>query len=281
MRKDEARFFIKAIMLSKQFFIAIISVMGVLALLSLACVFFRFVGIGGFEIEGETDYKLSELVSASGLRTGDRLYEVNEKKAEKLLLRECPYLKSVKVKKKFPNRICFEVEERVLGWYIEIGEDYYALDYDMLVLLETYNEESLTERGLTKLVLPELESAMCDYLPEFGREDEHLISETLKIVDTFRKHEIKERLTYLDLSNRFEIKLTIDGAFDVKIGDMSNMDTKLKTVIEVIETQIDNGYVGGEINMITPTSYSFKGVFAEPPENEKESDSGETGEAAE
>jgi hypothetical protein len=276
MRKDEARFFIKAIMLSKKFFIAMIAVMGALALVCLVCVFFRFVGIGEFEIEGETDYKLSELVSASGLRTGDRLYEVNSKEAEELLLRGCPYLKSVNVKKKFPNKICFEVEERVLGWYIEISDDYYALDYDMLVLLETYDEEALIERGLTKLVLPELESAMCDYLPEFGRGDEHLISETLKIVDTFRTHGIKERLTYLDLSNRFEIKLTIDGAFDVKIGDMNNMDTKLKTVVEVIEAQTDKGYVGGEINMITPTSYSFKGVFADAPEEEesgeKESD---------
>ena len=272
MRKDEARFFIKAIMLSKQFFIVTVSAMGVLALVCLSCVFFRFIGIGEFEIKGETDYKLSELVSASGLRTGDRLYEVNEKEAEELLLRGCPYLKSVEVKKKFPNKICFEVEERVLGWYIEISEDYYALDYDMQVLLETYDEESLTERGLTKLVLPELESAMCDYLPEFGRGDEHLISETLKIVDTFRNHVIKERLTYLDLSNRFEIKLTIDGAFDVKIGDMSNMETKLKTVLEVIETQLDNGYVGGEINMITPTSYSFKGVFADTPADEQGSD---------
>ena len=276
MRKDEARFFIKAIMLSKKFFIATVSVMSVLALVCLVCVFFRFIGIGEFEIEGETDYKLSELVSASGLRTGDRLYEVNSKEAEALLLRGCPYLKSVNVKKKFPNKICFEVEERVLGWYIEISDDYYALDYDMLVLLETYNEDALIERGLTKLVLPELESAMCDYLPEFGRGDEHLISETLKIVDTFRTHEIKERLTYLDLSNRFEIKLTIDGAFDVKIGDMSNMDTKLKTVVEVIEAQVDKGYVGGEINMITPTSYSFKGVFAEAPEIEKESEGKES-----
>lgn len=270
MRKGKARYFIKAIMLSKQFFIATVSVMGVLALVCLLCIVMRFVGIGSFEIEGETDYKLSELISVSGLRTGDRLYEVDEKEAEELLLEGCPYLKSVNVKKKFPNKICFEVEERVLGWYVEIGEDYYALDFDLLVLLETYSEESLIERGLTKLVLPELESAMCDYLPEFGRGDEHLISETLKIVDTFRSHAVKQRLTKLDLSNRFEIKLTIDESFEVSLGDISNIETKLKTVIEVIETQLDNGYVGGEINMITPTSYSFKGVFAEQSEEQNE-----------
>ena len=46
--------------------------------------FFLFFEIGEFEVKGDTDYKLSELVSASGLRTGDRFYEVNEKEAEEL-----------------------------------------------------------------------------------------------------------------------------------------------------------------------------------------------------
>ena len=281
MRKDDTRRKIKAFILSKQFFIALMALMSLLALISLALVFSRFIGVGKFEIKGETDYQLSELISKSGIRKGDMMSSVSESEAEKILLEKCPYLKSVNVKKKFPNKICFEVEERVLGWYLEVSDDYYALDYDLLVLLETYDEESLKDRGLTKLVLPELESAMCDYLPEFGRGDEHLISETLKIVDAFRTHSIKERLTYLDLSNRFEIKLTIDDAFEVKIGDMSNIETKLKTVLEVIETQLDNGYVGGEINMITPTSYSFKGVFADTPADEQESDAKTTDEADE
>ena len=270
MRKDEVRFFIKAIMLSKQFFIAVVSVMSALAVVCFACVFLRFVGVGSFEVKGTTEYKLSELVSASGIRKGESLYKIDSKEAEERLLAKCPYLKSVNVNKKFPNKICFEVEERLIGWYLEVGEDFYALDHGLLVLTETYDEEALKERGLTKLVLPELQSAMCNYLPEFGKGDEHLVSETLKIIDVFRNHQIKERLTYLDLSNRFEIKLTIDGAFDVSIGDMNNIDTKLKTVTEVIELQLANGYAGGEINMITPTSYSFKGIFAESPDQESE-----------
>jgi hypothetical protein len=206
---------------------------------------------------------------------------VNERKAEKILLEKCPYLKSVEVKKKFPNKICFVVEERVLGWYLEVSDDYYALDYDLLVLLETYDEESLKERGLTRLVLPEIESAICDRLPEFGHGDEQLIRETLKIIDSFRTSGIKERLTYLDLSNRFEIKLTIDGEFDVKLGDMKDIETKLATVTETIEKALASGFVGGEINMITPTTCSFKGEFPAPEEPEEPTESEESPEEEE
>jgi hypothetical protein len=273
MRKDGTRINIKAFILSKQFFIALMAFMSLLALICLALVFSRFIGVGEFEIKGETDYRLSELISKSGIRTGDMMSSVNERKAEKILLEKCPYLKSVEVKKKFPNKICFVVEERVLGWYLEVSEDYYALDYDLLVLLETYDEESIKERGLTKLVLPEIESVVCDRLPEFGHGDEQLIRETLKIIDSFRTNGIKERLTYLDLSNRFEIKLTIDGEFDVNLGDMKDIDTKLATVTETIAKALSSGFVGGEINMITPTTCSFKGEFPAPEEPEEPTDS--------
>lgn len=281
MRKDGTRRNIKAFILSKQFFIALMAFMSLLALICLALVFSRFIGVGEFEIKGETDYKLSELISKSGIRTGDMMSSVNERKAEKILLEKCPYLKSVEVKKKFPNKICFVVEERVLGWYLEVSDDYYALDYDLLVLLETYDEESLKERGLTKLVLPEIESAICDRLPEFGHGDEQLIRETLKIIDSFRTSGIKERLTYLDLSNRFEIKLTIDGEFDVKLGDMKDIETKLATVTETIEKALASGFVGGEINMITPTTCSFKGEFPAPEEPEEPAESEESPEEEE
>lgn len=281
MRKDGTRRNIKAFILSKQFFIALMAFMSLLALICLALVFSRFIGVGEFEIKGETDYRLSELISKSGIRTGDMMSSVNERKAEKILLEKCPYLKSVEVKKKFPNKICFVVEERVLGWYLEVSDDYYALDYDLLVLLETYDEESLKERGLTKLVLPEIESAICDRLPEFGHGDEQLIRETLKIIDSFRTSGIKERLTYLDLSNRFEIKLTIDGEFDVKLGDMKDIETKLATVTETIEKALASGFVGGEINMITPTTCSFKGEFPAPEEPEEPTESEESPEEEE
>lgn len=281
MRKDGTRRNIKAFILSKQFFIALMAFMSLLALICLALVFSRFIGVGEFEIKGETDYRLSELISKSGIRAGDMMSSVNERKAEKILLEKCPYLKSVEVKKKFPGKICFVVEERVLGWYLEVSEDYYALDYDLLVLLETYDEESLKERGLTKLVLPEIESVICDRLPEFGHGDEQLIRETLKIIDSFRTSGIKERLTYLDLSNRFEIKLTIDGEFDVKLGDMKDIETKLATVTETIEKALASGFVGGEINMITPTTCSFKGEFPAPEEPEEPTDSEESPEEEE
>ncbi|MBP3370134.1 MAG: FtsQ-type POTRA domain-containing protein [Clostridia bacterium] len=261
MRKDGTGRRFREIILSKQFFIVLTALMCLLTLLCLVLVFLRFIGIGSFEVKGDTGYTQGELISKSGLRRGDLMSAVDTKKAEKKLLAECPYLKSVNVKKKFPNKICFEVEERVLGWYLRQGDDLYALDYDMTVLLETYDEQSLIDRGLTELVLPELESAICNDIPRFGHGDDHLVEQTLTIIDVFRNHEVKSRLTYLDLSNRFEIKLTVDSTFEVNIGDMSDIDTKLITVMSTVDRGKEKGYAGGELNMISPTAFSFDGYF--------------------
>ena len=228
--------------------------------IALASLFFS---VRAFEVEGDTHYELGELIDLSGIRLGDRLYWLNKGRAEKKLLDSCPYLKDVKIKSKFPNKICFSVEERVAGWYVQIGDDLYALDYDLKVIHETEKEEGLTVRGMTRLVLPELNSAIVGEYPGFASGDEHLMTETLKIIDAVRTHSIKERLTYLDLSNRFEIKMTVDGAYDINFGDMDGYEDKLKLIVETISTAEEKGYSGGEISIGSSGELYWRPAFSE------------------
>ncbi len=261
IRKSELKAKIKNAAEKRQVRIALVAVLGALILLLLLRLFLLVFPIREFEIVGDTRYDINDILNASGIRSGKPLYGVNLNKAEEKLTAECKYIKEVNIKRKFPNKICFEIEERVAGWYIQIGDDFYALDYDMKILLETYTDKDMKERGLTKLVLPELESAIVGELPKFGRGDELLMSETLKIIDNIRNHEIKSRLTYLNLENRFEIKMTVDETFDVNLGDMSDYETKLDMIEKIISQNILAGYAGGEINMIDSLSYSFRGYY--------------------
>ena len=221
-----------------------------------------------FEVEGSTRYDINELIDASGIRTGDRLYALNRGKAEKKLMEGCPYVKSVKIKRVFPNKVCFVIEERVAGWYVQVGEDFYALDYDLKVLLESFDESDMIARGLTKLVLPELESVVAGELPSFGGGDEHLMSETLKIIDTVRTHKIKERLTLLDLSNRFQIEMVVDGSYSVDFGDMDDAKTKFDMIDQIISTAAIKGYVGGVISVVNPSEHTFRGIYPDEAETD-------------
>ena len=240
---------------------ALLLLAGIATLIAAVLLISLLFSVKGFEVEGDTDYDVNELIDASGIRTGDRLFWINEKRAEKRLIAGCPYVRSVKIKQKLSGKVCFVVEERVAGWYVQVGDDLYALDYDLKVLLESIDEQDMIDRGLTKLVLPELESVVTGELPRFGKGNEHLMSETLKIIDTIRTHEIKERLTMLDLTNRFQIKMVIDGSYKVDFGDMDDAATKFDMLDQVISTAAIKGYVGGEISVVNPSEHSFRGYY--------------------
>ena len=275
-KRKESNARVRRILLSPQFCITVLVVMSLLALICLAKVVLGFMPVKHFTVEGDTHYDISEIISASGIRSGDKLYRIDEKAASQKLVKGCPYIKKVNIKQKFPNTVCFVVEEQDAGWYIQVGRDFYGLDFDMKVLLETYVEDDFIDRGLTKLTLPELEEVIVGELPRFASDDEQLMKETLKIIDAFRTHELKGILTGLDVSNRFEIKLQIDNSYDVYFGDMTSFDIKMKALTEVLKkSSMEYGYSGGTITWDEAySSFALKGVYPDPSETESD-ESGE------
>ena len=103
-------------------------------------------------------------------------------------------------------------------------------------------------------------------VPVFSSDDEYVREQTLKIIDTFRTHEIKSRLSELDLANRFQIKMEIDNSFEVSFGEMDNFDIKIKTLMKVLEEAKGAGYAGGTLTWTkgaseTAGTFAFKGVL--------------------
>ena len=270
-KRKESNGRIRRILLTPQFCITVLVIMSLLALICLVKVVLGFMPVKHFALQGDTHYDITEIISASGVRSGDKLYRIDEKKAIEKLMSECPYIKTAKIKQKFPTTVCFVIEEREPGWYIQVGENFYGLDFDMRVLQETYGDSDLIDRGLTKLTLPELEGLIVGELPQFASGDDQLKRETLEIIEAFRSHEIKARLSGLDVSNRFEIKLRIDNSYDVYFGDIKNFDIKMEFLNEVLNQAAERGYSGGAITWDAGfDSFVLKGTYPDPSETESE-----------
>lgn len=217
-------------------------------------------GIRHFEVVGVTTYEYTEIVNASSLKRGDKLYSIDKKAVVANIMEACPYLESVKVSAKFPNTVRFSLEEKSPSWYIDIAGDYYVLDSDLKVMTETSSRERLSAFGACELVLPNIKSAMRGSVPEFG-EDEQEIRKTLEIISTVRQNTFKARITKLDLTSRFEIHMTVDGIYEVYMGDMSNFEAKIETVKKIVSSDEVKDYAGGEINASNPSAVSFKPIY--------------------
>ena len=232
--------------------LAITVVMAVLCLLCLFLYARTFIGIQKFEMVGVSRYDERDIINASLLKRGDRLYTLDLDAVEEQILSECPYLESVEVSTRFPSTIRFTVEERIPQWYIELSGEFYVLDENLVMMTDHASDERLKKEGVTKLALPNLTRVMRGELPQFGivngERDETEIRKTLELIAAVRRTPFKERISELDLSNRFAITMTVDGSYHVNLGDASSFEAKLREVEIVLNSEELKAYASGTID---------------------------------
>lgn len=238
-----------------------------MSVLCLLCLFFfarRFLTVQKFSLSGLSEYEVEEIVAASGVRRGDRLYLLDCDEIEEEILKNCPYLSSVKVKRKFPNQLSFQVEGRLALWYIEIAGTRYALDGDLVVLDEVEEPERMT-----RLKLPNLKSAIAGELPSFGASEVE-VKKTLELISILRESPLKARLSAVDLSDRTNITLEVDGRYRVLLGDTSDFASKLRELQVLLEQDSVKNSEGGEINASVPGHLAFRPAANTSEEKDKQ-----------
>lgn len=263
--KDNAREKTVEIDIFSLVYIFLVVVMGVLLLLMTLNFAKKFVGIKDFEIVGETTYEPSELASASGIGLGDKLFRIDTDELEAKLLRECPYLKTVEIKRTLFGKVKFFVECYEPIWYVEISGDCYVLDTDLRVLEETVEQERLYQSDLIYLTLPHLKSAIVGDILVFGS-GEGEIEETKKIMEIILNSDASEMICTADIDNRYDVHFEFDkiviskneegkiyneieDVFTVNVGGYSKLATKLEYVVKAMQKEDFSGVVGGTIDV--------------------------------
>lgn len=214
-----------------------------------------FMRVKHFEIKGISVYDLNDLVNASGVKRGDLLYGIDEEEVEARILSECPYLESVEVRLKFPNRLELRVEGRAAQWYLELAGTKYALDGDFTVMAETLKTD-----GITKLILPQVQSALQGQVPQFGQSETE-VKKTAEVLSAIRQTTFKSRLTLVDLSSRWDIRMEVDGAYQILMGDMTDFEAKLKAVEAILAQESLSNYATGQI-VISKGPGGYTGAFS-------------------
>ena len=235
--------------------------MCVFACVSLFLFIRSFLPVKSFELSGVTQYERSEIIWASGIKEGDKLYSVDLEAAAERLLESCPYLESSVVERKFPSRIVFKVTEKTPHWYIEISGDYYTLDENFVVIEETVNRDKLVNGGVPELILPDLRKVVCGEVPDFGK-DEHEVEKAMELVSAVQSTGFKARLTLVDMESRFDVNIVVENRYFVYMGDISNVKEKLKAVEKILATEEFKSYAGAEIDASMPETVSVKPIYS-------------------
>lgn len=218
----------------------------------------RFIGsffvVSEISISGDSPYTAQEIIAASGMSIGDSLYRADRHAAEDAISERLPYLSSVKVKIKLPSSVFITVESQSAVIYAEIAGEYYALSADMRVLERADSAETFDSRGLLRVTLPPVGSALvgsCLTLPGGG--DPAYIGELATVLEA---SELAGRIDTLFLDERFNIILSVDGRYRIRFGSDQNAADKALAAARVIEARGGTASDGGmaEIDVSDPAS---------------------------
>lgn len=237
----------------------IISCALIIAVFSVMCVVvyrLLFV-INDLSAEGGERYGSDELVAASGVNEGDHLFSFSSKDVGKLITLRCPEIASVDVERTPPGKIVFNVTEESPAFYADFYGEYRKLSGSLRVLGSVTEEEAKGE-GCIKLLIPDIIKATAGETPEFKnvRDEDYIYDVSAAVVAS----SLGERAGKLDLSDKYNMTLTVDGKYIIKLGDGESIETKLRIAEAVLEDEMFDGDVKATIDV---TDLSETGVVVD------------------
>lgn len=183
------------------------------------------------EVSGDSRYSYTEIIEASGVKKGARLYYVNENKAENKTLEKLPYLESVEVNSYFPNRVKIEIKE-FEDIYLVSHEDGYCYVNGKFEILEVVEETSSFEE--LSDVFVKLEQNLSGEIGDtYEGEDSKRANE---LVGYLKEYGFYQHLNIVDVSKKYDISFVIEKKFQFVIGSMSDVGEKIDVSFKVCFT---------------------------------------------
>ena len=191
--------------------------------------------VGEIEINGNEKVTVDRIESLSQISLNVNIFKYSKSKIIKNLKEE-PYIGSVEIKRKLPNKIQINIEERKPYYIVNYSENYIYLDSQGYIL-EISNE---------KIEVPELigiKTKQESLIPgnRLQEEDLEKINNILKLMETATNNEINSKISSIDFTddNDYILKINDEGKI-VHFGDLSNINDKILMLKEVLIKEAGN-----------------------------------------
>lgn len=203
------------------------------------------------EVSGEvTMFNEGEIIRAAGIEEGDSLYLRTSGKIEKTIRKNLPLTEKVRVTKTLFGKVRINVEFSDVDYYCKIGELYYAIDEELRILDSDESKTKYSAYGAVYVKLPETRDPVLGEKLVFYDtvEETDTEGETLYEVREVRYYDFaSEFLTALKnsgflpdssaviLDERFNITLIYANKFQIKFGDVSDLDVKFLVLFGILD----------------------------------------------
>lgn len=238
---------IRVAVLLSAFFVLLLCILAVLCV----TVFFP---INSITVTGSTVYNNEQIIEASGIQIGDKLFSIGEKKVKDKVTLKLPYIKFVELKRNlFDNIEIVVTETRDVYCYNQNGK-YYTADSDNKILNVFYEKPD----KITEIIKPDLPQINIGYKLDIGEENLELIGKIHTILN--RENFV---IDSLNISDNTAITAKVEGRFSVNFGTVQDIENKaehLRAMISNINAKSGSDATG-KINLSVWTSEKREGYF--------------------
>ncbi len=187
-----------------------------------------------FEIAGSDQYSLDELVSVSGLNTGENIFLAPRGIAERRVKENYPYIEKVEISPKIPDTMVFNITEAVEGYMVKISDSEYLVVSSQGRILDKTAYPA--DKGLPLFIGPVVEN------PEVGKyikySDDTVPDIISEISNSFANNGYTG-ITQIDASDLSALTFTYDDRILVKLGLPEDLDYKIRTAMTIITEKLD------------------------------------------
>lgn len=197
-----------------------------------ACVY--FLKIDRITVSGKTVYTREQIVSAAGIKVGDRALLINRSRGEKSICSKLPYVLSAKICYNPLTGVSVAVKPDSAALCIKYSGGLACLDTSGKVLETSTDQAKFSSlpvvSGLT------MKSIVLGAKLSGKSADQAALAE--KIINEFKKNKVTG-ITGIDLSNDYEIKANYKSRIDILIGTSADLSYKIKFTAALLNNKND------------------------------------------
>ena len=191
------------------------------------------------QVVGNSKIQAPTILSLSQIQEGENMFRISARKIEEAIKQE-PYIESVKMTRKLPDKIEIQVKERVATYQIEYAGSYAYINNQGYIL-------ELTQEKMDKPVLVGIEDINQEIKPGMRLSQEGLekMQDVLKIMDSAAANDVASLVTRIDASDKNNYILWMENEKKiVYMGDGTNLSNRMLYLKVILE---DNKGLEGEI----------------------------------
>ena len=202
--------------------------------------------INEIKVNNNNQIAIETIVSLSQLRVGQNIFRFNKNKVEEEI-KTNPYVESVDVKRKLPNKIEIAIEERNKNYNVEFLNGYFYINNQGYIL-------EISEQKLDLPVIQGISTEADQIVPgnRLNKEDLSKLETVIQIMNICKSYELDQKVSIIDITNKSDYIIYMEEEKKtIHLGDESNLSNKMlyvPTILEENQGKEGTIYVNGDIN---------------------------------